>query len=159
MLPFPSWNCCIHCHRNLEILRRAEWCIVTFVSKYWILFSLFCFRDYVLNEQHEGDFKKYLYLFLTTCLIFYIYTQVDGIIFGTIFFVLFFCLQLELRHCLFCFPSFLGYYLDKHKQQGLLYGTIDLFSVTAHSRQQRKSLNFPIFCTVLNYSRIQTKSV
>lgn len=127
MLPFPRWNFFIHCHRKLEILRRADWCIVTFVSKYWILFYPFCFRDYVLNEQHERGFKKYLYLFLTMCLIFCIYTQVDGIILGNIFFVLFFSLQLELRQCLFCISSFLVYYLDKNKQQVLLYGKFDFF--------------------------------
>jgi len=31
---FPRWNCFVHCQRKLEILRRADWCIVRCVSKY-----------------------------------------------------------------------------------------------------------------------------
>jgi hypothetical protein len=80
---------------------------------------------------------------------------VDGIIFGKTLFVLFFCLQLHLRQSLFCFSRFLVYYLDEHKQQGLLYGIVDSFII----QQQRKSLNVSIFWTVRNYSRIQTQNM
>jgi len=91
-----------------------------------------------VEQTTRTRFQKVFIFVLTMCVIFCIYMQVDGIIFGKIFFVLFFCLQLELRHYLFCVSSFLVYYLDKHKQQVLLYGIVDLFSVTAPTRQQRK---------------------
>jgi hypothetical protein len=57
------------------------------------------------------------------------------------------------------FVGFLVYYVEIHKKQCLLDGIVDFLSVTAYVLQQRLPLDLYLFCSVLNYWRIETQNI